>query len=101
MRTDRKHGISRRDLLAAGAAVAATSVLSPDPARAAAVRDYRLVAGTAQAQLAGPGYPTTVPGMPAGSPGMLAPGESPRPLTVYEVAADAAPGAAPKVSAVE
>ena len=42
----------------------------------------------------------SVPGMPAGSPGMLAPGESPRPLTVYEIAADAAPGIAPKVFGV-
>lgn len=42
----------------------------------------------------------SVPGMPAGSPGMLAPGESPQQLTVYEVAADAAPGAAPKVFGV-
>jgi hypothetical protein len=42
----------------------------------------------------------SVPGMPAGSPGMLAPGESQRPLTVYEIAGDAAPGAAPKVFGV-
>ena len=42
----------------------------------------------------------SVPGMPAGSPGMLAPGESPRPLTVYEIAADAALGTAPKVFGV-
>lgn len=42
----------------------------------------------------------SVPGMPAGSPGMLAPGESQRPLTVYEIAADAAPGTAPKVFGV-
>ncbi len=41
-----------------------------------------------------------VPGMPAGSPGMLMPGESPRPLIVFEVAADAAPGATPKVFGV-
>ena len=42
----------------------------------------------------------SVPGMPAGSPGMLAPGESQRPLTVYEIAADPALGAAPKVFGV-
>jgi len=42
----------------------------------------------------------SVPGMPAGSPGMLAPGESPRALTVYEIAADAAPGMTPKVFGV-
>jgi hypothetical protein len=42
----------------------------------------------------------SVPGMPAGSPGMLAPGESQRPLTVYEIATDAAPGATPNVFGV-
>ena len=41
----------------------------------------------------------SVPGMPAGSPGMF--GEKEGPLTVYEIAADAAMGAAPKVFAVE
>lgn len=40
-----------------------------------------------------------VPGMPAGSPGMF--GEKQGPLTVYEVAADQATGAPPKVFAVE
>jgi hypothetical protein len=43
----------------------------------------------------------SVPGMPAGSPGMLMPGENPRPQTVYEIAAGAAPGATPKVFSVE
>ena len=43
----------------AGAAAAVTAALPPGPARAAAIRDYRLVAGTAHAPLAGPGYPTT------------------------------------------
>ena len=42
----------------------------------------------------------SVPGMPAGSPGMLAPGESQRPLTVYEITVDAVPGTAPKVFGV-
>ena len=42
----------------------------------------------------------SVPGMPAGSPGMLAPGESQRPLTVYEIATDVAPGTALKVFGV-
>lgn len=41
----------------------------------------------------------SVPGMPAGSPGMF--GEKAGPLTVYEIATDAASGAAPKVFAVE
>ena len=41
----------------------------------------------------------SVPGMPAGSPGMF--GEKTGPLTVYEIATDTAPGAAPKVFAVE
>ena len=43
----------------------------------------------------------SVPGMPAGSPGMLMPGESPRPLTIFEIGANPAPGAPPKVFAVE
>lgn len=43
----------------------------------------------------------SVPGMPAGSPGMLMPGESPRPLTVYEIGEGAAPGTTAKVFAVE
>lgn len=43
--------------------------------------------------------PLQVSGMP-GSPGMLMPGESQRPLTVYEIAADAAPGTVPKVFGV-
>ena len=59
MRTDRKHGISRRDLLAAGAAAAATAALPSGPVRAADIREHRLVAGTAQAPLTGQGYPTT------------------------------------------
>ena len=42
----------------------------------------------------------SVPGMPAGSPGMLAPGESQRPLTVYEIAAGPVPDMAPKVFGV-
>ena len=42
----------------------------------------------------------SVPGMPAGSPGMLAPGESQRPLTVYEIATDVALGTALKVFGV-
>ena len=41
----------------------------------------------------------SVPGMPAGSPDMF--GEKAGPLTIYEIAADAVPGAAPKVFAVE
>ena len=41
----------------------------------------------------------SVPGMPAGSPGMY--GEKEGPLTVYEIAADAAPGAAAKVFLVD
>lgn len=41
----------------------------------------------------------SVPGMPAGSPGMF--GEKAGPLTVYEIATDTAPGTAPKVFAVE
>jgi FtsP/CotA-like multicopper oxidase with cupredoxin domain len=59
MRTDREHGTSRRDLLAAGAAAAAAAVLPLGSLRAATIRDHRLVAGTARAPLAGPGYPTT------------------------------------------
>ena len=103
MRTDRKHGISRRDLPASGTATGAAVVLPRGPVQAAI--DHRLVAGTAQASLAGPGYPTTAVWAYDGSvPGpeiRLRQSESSRPLTVYGVAADAAPGAAPKVFAVE
>lgn len=59
MQTDRKHGISRRDLLAAGAVAAATAALPIGPVRAAGIPDHHLVPGTAQAPLAGPRYPTT------------------------------------------
>ena len=41
----------------------------------------------------------SLPGMPAGSPGMF--GAKEGPLTVYEIAADEAPSAMPKVFAVE
>ncbi|MGE3289810.1 MAG: multicopper oxidase family protein [Geminicoccaceae bacterium] len=49
--------MSRRDLLAAGAAVAVAMPLGS--VRAAAVRDHRLVAGTARVPLAGASYPGT------------------------------------------
>ncbi|MGE3289811.1 MAG: DUF411 domain-containing protein [Geminicoccaceae bacterium] len=42
----------------------------------------------------------SVPGMPAGSPGMLAPGEQQQLLTVYEISTDPASGATPKVFGV-
>jgi FtsP/CotA-like multicopper oxidase with cupredoxin domain len=63
MQTGPKHGAaSRRDLLAAGAAgaaVVASAALPRGLARATTVRDYRLVAATARASLAGSDYPTT------------------------------------------
>ena len=51
--------ISRRGLLAAGAATALAVVRPPRPARAGAPRDHRLVAGAARVSLVGAGYPGT------------------------------------------
>ena len=60
MRSGAKHGgTSRRDLLAGGAAAAAIAALPRGLVRAATVRDYRLIAATARASLAGQGYPAT------------------------------------------
>ena len=53
----RRSGVSRRGLLAVGAAAAVVMPLGA--VRAAAVRDHRLIAGVAQVPLAGQGNPTT------------------------------------------
>lgn len=51
--------ISRRGLLAAGAAATLAMTQPPRPARAGAARDRRLVAGPARIPLVGDGYPRT------------------------------------------